>query len=167
MIFFIQRNCETNKTKKNLDKDNSQNFSLHNFDEEKKYYSKISFSTKYNVFFSALFTFDRPYTTMKNNYRVHRCVCRNLKNQIIHQGGRRYYANKVYVLLSAQNLALVRTHFFLFACPGFLLGSYLNRVNLDYNNYVQSLISIELDPNLLIHILSTMVFNNCFAFILC
>ena len=90
MIFFIQRNCETNKTKKNLDKDNSQNFSLHNFDEEKKYYSKISFSTKYNVFFSALFTFDRPYTTMKNNYRVHRCVCRNLKNQIIHQGGRTF-----------------------------------------------------------------------------
>ena len=57
--------------------------------------------------------------------------------------------------------------FFLFACPGFLLGSYLNRVNLDYNNYVQSHISIELDPNLLIHILSTMVFHNCFAFILC
>ena len=133
----------------------------------KKKNPKISFHEIMSVFFSALLHLTVHYHSMKNNYRVEYLCVGTWKIKLFIKEVEGIMPTRYMSFFLHKTWHLFGLIFFLFACPGFLLGSYLNRVNLDYNNYVQSHISIELDPNLLIHILSTMVFNNCFAFILC
>ena len=144
MIFFIQRNCETNKTKKNLDKDNSQNFSLHNFDQEKNT-TTLKFLSPRNIM-----CFFRPFLHLTGRTLPWKIIIEYI-GVSVGTWKIKLFIKEVEGIMPTRYMSfflhktwhLFGLIFFLFACPGFLLGSYLNRVNLDYNNYVQSLISIE------------------------